>query len=228
MFNILVIEDDFSTRKYFNAILKANGFKPFLAENSAMALDIMEKQYIDLVITDIMMPGMDGFTLTEHLRDAYPSLPILIVSAKETVQDKRKGFLAGTDDYMVKPVDEEEMILRVKALLRRAMIASERRITIGGVTLNYDSLTVTKGNEQSTLPQKEFYLLFKLLSYPETIFTRIQLLDEIWGYETESDDSTVTVHVNRLRERFAGWHEFEIVTVRGLGYKAVRCECANG
>lgn len=222
IFKILVVEDDFSTRLLMEAILSENGYHPFLAVNGVEALTILEKQHIDLLITDIMMPVMDGYQLTELVRDSDSNLPILMITAKEMTKDKRKGFLVGTDDYMVKPVDEEEMLLRIKALLRRAKIVSERKISIGEVTLYYDSLVVSRENNRLTLPQKEFYLLYKLLSYPDRIFTRIELMDEIWGMDTESDEKTVNVHINRLRDRFCDWLEFEIVTVRGLGYKGVR------
>lgn len=224
MFNILVVEDNYNTRKLMEDVLLEERFQPVLAKDAQEALDILDRQHIDLMITDIMMPGMDGYTLTEQLREAGYEFPILMVTARETIKDKRKGFMVGTDDYMVKPVDEEEMILRVKALLRRAKIVNERKITIGKVTLNYDSLTVSREAERITLPQKEFMLLYKLLSYPETIFTRMQLMDEIWGYDSKTDEHTVSVHIGRLRERFEGWTEFEIVTVRGLGYKAVKHE----
>jgi DNA-binding response OmpR family regulator len=222
MFNILVVEDDHNIRKLIEAVLLDERYCPILAHDAQEALYIIENQHIDLMITDIMMPGMDGYTLTEQLREARYDFPILMVTAKETIKDKRKGFIVGTDDYMVKPIDEEELILRVKALLRRAKIVSERKITIGQVTLNYDTLTISRGAERITLPQKEFMLLYKLLSYPDTIFTRIQLMDEIWGYDTESAEHTVSVHIGRLRERFDKWPEFSIDTVRGLGYKAVR------
>jgi len=204
------------------AALLDERYTPVLAKDAQEALDILENQHIDLMITDIMMPGMDGYTLTEQLRDAGYDFPVLMVTAKDTIKDKRKGFIVGTDDYMIKPVDEEEMMLRVKALLRRAKIASERRITIGQATLNYDTLTVSRPSERISLPQKEFMLLYKLLSYPNIIFTRIQLLEEIWGVDTESNDHTVSVHIGRLRERFDTWPEFSIETVRGLGYRAVR------
>lgn len=222
MFTILVVEDDFHTRKLIGDVLLDERYMPVLAEDAQKALDILDHQHIDLMITDIMMPGMDGYALTEMLRDAGYDFPILMMTAKETIKDKRRGFLVGTDDYMVKPVDEEELILRVKALLRRAKIVNERKITIGKVSLNYDSLTVSREFERFTLPQKEFMLLYKLLSYPDTIFTRMQLMDEIWGYDSQTDDHTVSVHISRLRERFSGWPEFDIVTVRGLGYKAVK------
>ena len=222
MFSILVVEDDKNIRKLIEAVLHDERYAPFPAHDAQEALEIIDRQHIDLMITDIMMPGMDGYTLTEQLREAGYDFPILMISAKETITDKRKGFSVGTDDYMVKPIDEEELILRIKALLRRAKIVSERKITIGDVILNYDTLSVSRASERITLPQKEFMLLYKLLSYPETIFTRIQLMDEIWGLDTESGDHTVSVHIGRLRERFINWPEFSIETVRGLGYKAVR------
>ena len=222
MFNILVVEDNLNTRKLMEDVLLDERYTPLLAANGQEALDILEHQHIDLMITDIMMPGMDGYTLTEQLRDAGYDFPILMATAKETIKDKRKGFIVGTDDYMVKPIDEEELILRVKALLRRAKIVNERKVIVGKVTLNYDSLTVSRESERITLPQKEFILLYKLLSYPDTIFTRMQLMDEIWGFDSQTDEHTVSVHIGRLRERFATWPEFEIVTVRGLGYKAVK------
>ncbi|MCL2046949.1 MAG: response regulator transcription factor [Oscillospiraceae bacterium] len=222
MLNILVVEDDPNIRKLIEAALMDERYNPILACDSQEALDAIERQHIDLMITDIMMPGMDGYTLTEQLRTAGYDFPILMVTVRETINDKRKGFVVGADDYLVKPFDEEELILRVIALLRRAKIANERKITIGNVIISYDTLTVSRNSERFTLPNKEFMLLYKLLSYPETIFTRIQLMDEIWGYDTESGDHTVSVHIGRLRERFSGWTEFSIETVRGLGYKAVR------
>ena len=185
-------------------------------------MEILDKEYIDLVVLDIMMPEMDGYEFTKTLRECKNNLPILMISAKQFPADKHKGFLVGTDDYMTKPIDEEEMILRIKALLRRAQIVAERKIEIGNVTLDYDSLTVTKNGESQELPQKEFMLLYKLLSYPGKIFTRIQLMDEIWGTDTDTGWETVTVHIGRLRKRFDGWEEFQIESVRGLGYKAVK------
>lgn len=222
MFNILVVEDDRNARKLMGAILSENGFTPFLAEDGTTALQVLDEQQIDLIVLDVMLPHQDGYQLTAELRSAGCQLPILMVTAKQTARDKKQGFLAGTDDYMTKPVDEEEMILRIRALLRRAKIASEHKLTIGQVTLDYDALTVSREGQCLTLPQKEFYLLFKLLSYPDVIFTRLQLMDEIWGMDSETDERTINVHINRLRDRFTGLTEFEIVTVRGLGYKAVR------
>jgi DNA-binding response OmpR family regulator len=206
----------------FKAVLEADGYKVSTAENGEDALDIMDRECIDLVVLDIMMPKMDGYEFTKTLRDGNNTLPILMVSAKQLPEDKRQGFLVGTDDYITKPIDETEMLLRIKALLRRAKIASEHKITIGDVVLDYDSLTVTKNGETQELPQKEFMLLYKLLSYPGKIFTRIQLMDEIWGSESDTGWETITVHIGRLRKRFEGWSEFEIQSVRGLGYKAVK------
>jgi DNA-binding response OmpR family regulator len=222
MFHILIVDDDKNTRRLYQAVLENEGYQVSLAENGNAALDVMDKEQIDLVVLDIMMPGMDGYEFTKTLRETNNSLPVLMVSAKQLPEDKKKGFLVGTDDYMTKPVDEEEMLLRIKALLRRAKIVSEHRIVIGEVILDYDSYTVTRKEQVIELPQKEFLLLYKLLSYPGKIFTRIQLMDEIWGSDSESGWETVTVHIGRLRKRFEGWEEFEIQSVRGLGYKAVR------
>ncbi len=222
MFRILVVDDDKNTRLLMQAVLEGAGYTTLLAADGVSALEVMDKEHIDLVILDVMMPRMDGYELTRTLRDANENLPILMVSAKQLPQDKHRGFLVGTDDYMTKPVDEEEMLFRVKALLRRAKIASEKRIEVGDVVLDYDALTVSRGAEVQELPQKEFMLLYKLLSYPGTIFTRIQLMDEIWGADSDTGWETVTVHIARLRKRFEGWDEFRIESVRGLGYKAVK------
>ena len=222
MFHILVIDDDKNTRRLLQAVLEGEGYHVFTAANGVEALELMDKQHIDLAVVDIMMPQMDGYEFTRTLRECNNTLPILMVSAKQLPSDKKHGFLVGTDDYMTKPIDEEEMLWRIKALLRRAKIASERRIVIGNVMLDYDSLSVSRGKEVQELPQKEFMLLYKLLSYPGKIFTRIQLMDEIWGADCETGWETVTVHIGRLRKRFQDWDEFEIVSVRGLGYKAVK------
>jgi DNA-binding response OmpR family regulator len=222
MFHILVVDDDKNARLLFKTVLESENYTVFTADNGATALEVMDREHIDLVVLDVMMPQMDGYEFTKTLRETRNTLPILMVSAKQLPEDKKQGFLVGTDDYMTKPIDEEEMLLRIKALLRRAQIASERKITVGDVTLDYDALTVTRGDETQELPQKEFLLLYKLLSYPGKIFTRIQLMDEIWGADSDTGWETVTVHIGRLRKRFEGWEEFEIVSVRGLGYKAVK------
>ena len=222
MFQILVVDDDKNTRMLFKAVLEAANYSVLTAQDGVQALAVMDENHVDLVVLDVMMPNMDGYAFTRALRESNDNLPILMVSAKQLPEDKKQGFLVGTDDYMTKPIDEEEMLLRIKALLRRARIASERRIVIGDVELDYDSLTVTRKGQTQELPQKEFLLLYKLLSYPGKIFTRIQLMDEIWGADSETGWETVTVHIGRLRKRFEGWPEFEIVSVRGLGYKAVK------
>lgn len=221
MFNIMIVEDDASQRKLMGAVLEQYGYVVTHATDGIDALEQLDRKHIDLIILDIMMPRMDGFELTETLRQSGCNIPILMVTAKQSPVDKRKGFIIGTDDYMVKPVDEEEMVLRVGALLRRSKIASERKLTIGSTTLHYDAFTVETPEGVSELPQKEFLLIFKLLSYPNKIFTRRQLMDEIWDMESESDERTVDVHISRLRDRYRNNPDFEIVTVRGLGYKAV-------
>ena len=221
MIDLLVVEDDANTRKLLCALLERGGYRPHVAANGLEALDLMEKRRFDLIVLDLMMPGMDGYRLCEELRGAGDTIPILMLTAAQDIEDKRNGFLAGTDDYLTKPFDEQELLLRIKALLRRARIASERKIVVGGTTLDYNALTVTRGDLEITLPQKEFFLLFKLLSYPNKIFTRLQLLEEIWGPDT-TDDHTLNVHINRLRDKFRDNPDFEIVTVRGLGYKAVK------
>ena len=222
MFDILVVDDDRNTRLLMQALLEGERYNVHLASNGEEALDVMDRQHIDLVILDVMMPKMDGYAFTRELRSVNNNLPILMVSARQLPADRKQGFLVGTDDYMVKPVDEEELLLRMKALLRRAKIASERKIIIGSVVVDYDSMTVTRGAEMIELPQKEFLLLYRLLSDPGRIFTRIELMDEIWGADSETGTETVTVHIGRLRKRFDGWTEFDIQSVRGLGYKAVK------
>jgi two-component system OmpR family response regulator len=222
VFNILIAEDDKNLRKLISATLKQNGYNSFVAEDGEKALNIIDNEHIDLVISDIMMPNIDGYDLTESLRESGYNMPILMVTAKETFDDKKKGFIVGADDYMVKPIDIEEMILRIGALLRRSKISNEHRVQVGDIVLDYDEISVSINGEKTTLPKKEFYLLFKLLSYPEVIFTRRQLLDEIWGMDNDVDERTVDVHIKRLREKYYDLAEFEIVTVRGLGYKAVK------
>ena len=224
MFNILVVEDDMKLRNLFCTVLLNNGYCAIPAESGLAALKILDTEYVDLIISDIMMPVMDGYELIETLRDSGYTLPILIITAKERFEDKQRGFLAGTDDYMVKPIDVNEMVLRIGALLKRARISTERKIICGKTVLNYDALTVTFNGEELLLPQKEFYLLYKLMSYPNKIFTRQQLMDEIWGVDSQSDERTVDVHINRLRERFKDCDDFQILTVRGLGYKVVKQE----
>ena len=221
MFKIMVVEDDHNARRLMETVLRQNGYEPICASDGIDALEKMESHHVDLIVLDIMMPRMDGYEFTRMLREAGSEIPILMVTAKEGLQDKKMGFIIGTDDYMVKPVDEEEMLLRITALLRRSRIAADRRLQIGKTELNFNSMTVTVNGAGESLPKKEFLLLFKLLSNPGRIFTRRQLMDEIWDMDSESDERTVDVHINRLRDKFRGNEDFELSTVRGLGYKAV-------
>lgn len=222
MFKILIAEDDRELRQLFGHVLSKNGYTVKGVSDGQEALDALDEEYYDLIISDIMMPVMDGYELVQSLREAGSSIPVLMITAKDAFDDMRLGFLSGTDDYMVKPVNVNEMVLRVQALLRRAQMINERRQTIGGTLMECDSLTVTAGGESMVLPQKEFMLLYKMASYPGRIFTRQQLMDDIWGYESESDTHTVDVHIGRLRERFRNNPDFRIVTMRGVGYKVVK------
>jgi len=221
MIKILIIEDDTSLSQLYSIILKNAGFETWQAANGEEAWDILDRVSIDLVITDIMMPVMDGYEFVKLLRKENPVIPVLMITAKDDMPSKSKGFLLGTDDYMTKPIELDEMVLRVRALLRRANIYNEKKLVLNHTCLDYDALTVTCDGDEEMLPQKEFLLLFKLLSYPNKIFTRTQLMADIWGPESDSDLQTIDVHINRLRRRFQDNTDFEIVTVRGLGYKAV-------
>jgi len=222
MFKILVVEDEMELNQLFCRTLVRNGYVAYGAAEAAQALELLEKESIDLIISDVMMPGMDGFEFVRQLRDAKMTLPIMIITAKSDIKDKQSGFLSGADDYMVKPVDLQEMTLRVQALLRRAKSVSERKLSFGNTRLQYDTWLVEDAGGSQILPQKEFQLLYKLLSYPGQIFTRQQILDDIWGPEGYVDSHTLDVHISRLRERFKRNEDFEIVTIRGLGYRAVR------
>lgn len=222
MLNILIVEDDKNTRKLMEDVIKDEGYNTFTAQNGKAALDLLEKQHIDLAVVDVMMPVMDGLEFTKILRENNVNLPLLMVTAKNLPEDKKKGFIVGIDDYMTKPVDTEEMLLRIKALLRRSRIVYENKLILGKAVLDYETFTVSRETDVQVLPKKEFLLLFKLLSYPNKIFTRYQLMDEIWGLDSDSGDMTVAVHINKLRARFKDYPEFEIETMRGLGYKAVK------
>ncbi len=222
MFRVLVVDDDKNIRFVMKEILEANGFVVFSASDGEAALEILSHEHIDLAIVDIMMPKLDGYRFTKEVREFNQDFPILMVSAKQLPEDRKRGFVAGIDDFMSKPIDPDELILHIKALLRRFKIASERVIKIGEVVIDYDSFTVSRGDEKIELPQKEFQLFYKLISSPGKIFTRIQLMDEIWGPDCETNPETVTVHIGRLRKHFEGWGEFDIENVRGLGYRGVR------
>ena len=222
MFKILVVEDDAELNQLFCRTLVRNGYISVSAPDAVQALNILEKENVDLIISDVMMPEMDGFEFVRQLRDVNMTLPIMLITAKSDIKDKQSGFLSGADDYMVKPVDLQEMTLRVQALLRRAKSVSERKLTFGNTRLQYDTWLVEDKDESQILPQKEFQLLYKLLSYPGQIFTRQQILDDIWGPDGYVDSHTLDVHISRLRERFKKNEDFEIVTIRGLGYRAVK------
>ena len=219
--NILVVEDDKALNMLISRVLERNGHAVFPAFDGAEALSLLDETHIDLVLTDIMMPGTDGYELVAAIRAADTKMPVLFITAKSGFGDKLRGFNLGADDYMVKPIDINELVLRVNAILRRSRIANERRLVIGSTVLDADSFTVSAGDTTAALPQKEFLLLFKLLSYPGRIFTRYEIMDEIWGYDSESDEKTINVHISKLRSRFEDNKDFSIETVRGLGYKAV-------
>jgi len=222
MLKILIAEDDRELRQLFIHVLSRQGYTVTGVENGQQALDALDADYYDLIISDIMMPVMDGYELVRQLREVENTIPVLMITAKDAFDDMRMGFQFGVDDYMVKPINVNEMVLRVQALLRRAKMISDRRQTIGGTVLEWDSMTVSFGSQSIVLPQKEFMLLYKMAAYPGKIFTRQQLMDEIWGYDSESDSHTVDVHIGRLRERLRGNEDFKIVTIRGVGYKVVR------
>lgn len=222
MVNILVVEDNVDIREMFCQALNDSGYQSYGTENGEKALALLEKVAVDLIIADIMMPNMDGYELTSLLREAKNDTPILMITARDDYLSMKKGFVTGADDYMIKPVNINEMLLRVSALLRRAKIHAEHKIVVGNTTIDQESMSVICDGQETVLPLKEFNLLFKLLSYPNKIFTRQQIMDEIWGMESETDDRTINTHINRLRERFSDNKDFEIVTIRGLGYKAVK------
>ena len=222
MFKILIVEDDRELRQLFQHVLTKHGYSVRGVSDGQEALDALEQDYCDLIISDIMMPVMDGYQLVQALRESGSQIPVLMITAKNAFDDMRQGFLSGTDDYMVKPVNINEMVLRVGALLRRAQMINDRRQIIGETVLECDSLTVTCRGKSMILPQKEFMLLYKMAAFPGKIFTRQQLMDDIWGYEAGTDTHTVDVHIGRLRERFRDSEDFKIVTMRGVGYKVVK------
>ena len=222
MLKILIAEDDRELRQLFSHVLVKNGYRVTGVANGRQALDALDTEYYDMIISDIMMPEMDGYTLVRMLRETGCTTPVLMITAKDAFDDMRLGFQFGVDDYMVKPINVNEMVLRVGALLRRAQMINERRQIIGDTVLECDSLTVITAGESTVLPQKEFMLLYKMAAFPGKIFTRQQLMDEIWGYDSESDTHTVDVHIGRLRDRFRDSADFKIVTIRGVGYKVVK------
>lgn len=222
MFTILIVEDNANTARLMEVVLSQNGYKTLRASDGVKGLDVLAENHVDLILLDIMMPNMDGYEFTKILRESGSQIPILMVTAKDDKEAVRKGFLNGTDDFVVKPVDEMELLLRIQALLRRAQIVADKKLIVGKTVLDYDSFTIHVDDEEIIIPKKEFQLLFKFLAYPNKTFTRIQLMDEFWDPDSQTEERTVDVHINRLRERFKNSEDFEIITVRGLGYKAVK------
>lgn len=222
MLKILIVEDDKELQQLFQRVLIKNGYATRCAMNGQQALEVIDQEYIDLIISDVMMPVMDGYELVRTLRETGIQIPVLMITAKDAFDDMRLGFLSGSDDYMVKPVNVNEMVLRVSALLRRAQMINDRRQVIGNTELEFDSMSVIANGQIQVLPQKEFMLLYKMVSFPGRIFTRQQIMDDIWGYDSDTDSHTVDVHIGRLRERFRENEDFQIVTMRGVGYKVVK------
>lgn len=222
MIKILVVEDDIKLNKLVRKALEEEGYDAYMALNADSALQMFKEDHYDLIISDIMMPVKDGFALAEEVREFNSSVPILFMTAIDDFEAKKRGYELGIDDYMVKPIDTQELLLRVGALLRRSQIVSERKLVVGNTVLAYDSLTASTPEGEIELPQKEFYILYKLLSYPGKIFTRSQLMEEFWGADSDSAERTVDVHITRIRDKFKNSEDFEIVTIRGLGYKAVK------
>ncbi|MBQ7407891.1 MAG: response regulator transcription factor [Clostridia bacterium] len=223
MYNVLVVEDDVNILKLMSIRLTKSGFNVLSATNGKEGLEVLKKNDVDIAVVDIMMPVMDGFEMVEHMRADGKSLPIIFVTAKEGIDDKRTGFNVGADDYMVKPIDHEELVLRINALLKRVHVSKEKKLVVGDCTLDYESLSVfnSKGDVE-LLSKKEFLILYKLLNYPERIFTKNQLMDEFWGYESDTFSDTVKVHINRIRNKIARFPEIDVITVRGLGYRGVK------
>ena len=221
MINILVVEDDAKLNRIVCDSLTNSGYSTKGCLNPNEAYDIMYSNLYDLIISDIMMPEIDGFELAETVRSLNKTIPILFMTARDDIASKQKGFRAGIDDYMVKPVDLDELVLRVAALLRRANILDNKKMTVGNLTLDADAVSATINDEDIPITLREFNILFKLLSYPKKTFSRAQLMDEFWGMDTDTSLRAVDVYINKLREKFSICDGFEIVTVRGLGYKAV-------
>lgn len=228
MFKILVADDERNIRNLFKLRLEEEGYEVLTAENGNKALQIVYANVIDLCIVDVMMAEMDGFAFVEQIRKDGFSMPIIMVTAKNELQSKKTGFLVGTDDYMVKPVEFDELLLRMKALFRRAKIVTEKKIEVGDTVLTLDTLTVRNDvlGLKAVLPKRDFFLLYKLLSYPERTFTKSQLFDEFWGPENLGDMDAVKVYISKIRSTIAPFPEIDIETVRGIGYRGVRNEKA--
>jgi two-component system OmpR family response regulator len=221
MINVLVVEDDAKLNEIACTYLNKNGYQATGCFNPREAYDLMYNRLFDLIISDIMMPEIDGYEFAETVRNLNQSIPILFMTARDDIKSKQKGFRAGIDDYMVKPVDMEELLMRVGALLRRANIAAERKLAVGNLVLNADEMTATLDGEEIPVTVREFNILYKLLSYPKQTFSRAQLMDEFWGLDSNTSLRAVDVYITKLRDKFSGCSDFKIVTVHGLGYKAV-------
>lgn len=221
MFSLLVVEDDENLNKSVCAYLQKRGYSTKGCVNAMDAYDAMYGNQFDLIISDIMMPGIDGFEFAETVRSLNEEVPILFMTAKDDFESKQRGFLTGVDDYLVKPINLEELNLHIGALLRRAKVQQSKKLVIGSLEMDMDERTVMVAGEEIALTQREFNLLFKLLSYPKKTFTRSQLMDEFWDIDSDTTPRAVDVYMTKLRDKFSGCDDFEIATVRGLGYKAI-------
>lgn len=221
MIKILVLEDEATLNQSVCKYLSRQGYETIGCFDAEEALGELSQQMIGLIISDIMMPGMDGFAFADAVRKINEEIPILFMTALDDITSKKRGFRLGIDDYMVKPIDFDELLMRIEALLRRAKVVNEKKLVIGELVLDEEEMAVYYEEEAIPVTVREFHVLYKLLSYPKKIFTRMQLMDEFWGYDTDSDPRTVDVYITRLRGKFKACKEFEIATVHGLGYKAL-------
>lgn len=221
MINILVVEDDSKLNQIVCSHLSDNGYAAKGCFEPSEAYDLMYGRLYDLIISDIMMPGIDGFEFAKTVRSLNKTIPILFMTARDDIESKQKGFHSGIDDYMVKPVNLDELVLRVAALLRRANIMDEKKLTVGSLTLDADALSASIDDDEIPVTVREFNILFKLLSYPKKTFSRAQLMDEFWGIDSDTGLRAVDVYITKLRDKFSACDGFQIITVHGLGYKAV-------
>ena len=224
MFNVLIVEDDFNICKLMKIKLTQEGYNCILAHNGEEGIEKLSENHIDIVIADAMMPKMDGFEMVKEMRELKYLVPVIMVTARGEIEDKSKGFIVGVDDYMVKPIDFKELFLRMKAVLRRANIVSEKKIVIGKTVLDYNTLTVSNGEDKEIFTKKEFQILFKLLSYPEQSFSKSALFEEFWNFDSDTEEDAVKVYINKIRNKISRFSEIDIETVRGVGYKGVKNE----
>ena len=224
MFNVLVVEDERNIRKLIEIKLTNFGYNVVTAENGRDALDKLSENHLDILLVDAMMPVMDGFEFVKAVRQSGNNVPVIMVTARGSLADKSQGFDVGVDDYMVKPIEFDELSLRIKAVLRRAKIVSDRKITIGETVLDYDTLTVSNNTEKVLLTKTEFGIIYKLLSYPERSFSKSALFEEFWAWDSETEEDIVKVYINRIRNKIAPFSEIDVETVRGIGYRGIRNE----